>query len=168
MNDTVYGTDQWGVHVNMFGPVPEDFWGLIGRITAVSALVEQRLHDLYCTLARVAQDVHAGAPGTFLIRELRGHVQAVPLDQHDQVQAFLTDAEAALVQRHEIVHSLWPHSGSPTVRGWRGVPLRKRRDPEQAAEWTSVHAGDLPVVLGDLLDVARRCADLLASAPQRS
>lgn len=134
MSDTVHGTDQWGVPTNMFEPVPEDFYGVVGRITSVSALAEQRLHDLYCALADQPQDVHAGAPGTFMIKKLRERVRVLPLEHHDQVRALVADAEAALAHRHEVVHNLWPHSGSPSVSGWHGAPSHKRRDPNRAVE----------------------------------
>ncbi len=52
-------SDRWGVPRTMFGDVPEDFYGLVGRMTLVAGLLEDRLHVLFCALARLPQDCMA-------------------------------------------------------------------------------------------------------------
>lgn len=44
--------DRWGVPSNMSGAVDEDFFGLVGRIVLVAALLEKRLYVLYSQLDR--------------------------------------------------------------------------------------------------------------------
>jgi hypothetical protein len=53
-------TDRWGVPHNMFGAIGEDIYGLVGRITLVSAVLEDRLHVLFCALASAPQEERAG------------------------------------------------------------------------------------------------------------
>ncbi len=60
--------DRWGVPHNMFGAIGEDFYGLVGRIVLVSALLENRLHVLFCALASAPEEERAGEPGTELAK----------------------------------------------------------------------------------------------------
>ena len=71
--------------------------------------------------------------------------------------AFLVDAEAALLERHEVIHSLWPFTGQGQVRGWRSVPKSRRQHPASAVNWTSLHAEQLPDLLTNLVDLIDRC-----------
>lgn len=150
-------TDRWGVPHNMFGAIGEDFYGLVGRI---SALLENRLHVLYCALALAPEEERAGESGTELARACRHHLDRMAVERRPEALDVLTDAESALRRRHEVVHSLWPFSGSSEIRGWRPVPAKRRRDRARAVEWTSMHSEELPEPLGDLLDAVRRCRAL--------
>lgn len=47
----------------MFGEVHEDFYGLVGRVALVAALLEDRLHVLFCALALAPQDRSPVTPG---------------------------------------------------------------------------------------------------------
>jgi hypothetical protein len=142
---------------NMFGPVPEDFYSLVGRIALVAALLENRLHVLLCALASEPEEKRAGEPGTKLIRACRRHVDAWPTDRQSEARAVLDDAEAALLRRHEVVHSLWPFGGLDETKGWRLVAPGRRSEPGQPVAWTSMAADELPGLLNDLLDVYARC-----------
>ena len=57
-----YVPDPHGVPSNIFGPVPEEFYGLIGRITMIWPVVEKELHWLADVLTGDSQDVAAGLP----------------------------------------------------------------------------------------------------------
>jgi len=144
----------------MFGDVPEDFYGLVGRVTLVATLLEDRLHVLYCALARAPQDSKAGEPGTVMIRECRSRLGKVRPERRDEAAAFLADAEAALLKRHEVVHSLWPFNQPGEVRGWRNVPSRRRSREDRPVEWTSLHEGELPNLLTTLVQLVDRCQRL--------
>jgi hypothetical protein len=52
--------DRFGVPDSMFGPVPDDFYGLIGRIALVFTMLEDRLLGLLWAL----DDEHAGRPAS--------------------------------------------------------------------------------------------------------
>lgn len=161
MTDGWYDVDRWGVPTNMFGPVGEDFYGLTGRIVLVSALLEQRLQDLYVAVARVPQGQMAGESGSSLIKALRRHLDGLPANRQEHASAVLSAAGAALARRHEVVHSLWPHTDAAPVRGWRGV--RHRGGQDQPWVWTATHADQLPDVLTDLIQAVRQCTELRAS-----
>lgn len=71
----------------MFGPVPEDFYGLVGRVAMVAALLEDRLHVLFCGLAGASQNRMAGESGTTLVKECRARLRRFPSDRRDGVRA---------------------------------------------------------------------------------
>lgn len=150
-------TDRWGVPPNMFGAVSEDFYGGVGRIALVSALLEDRLRVLFGLLADAVQEQQVGASGTELIKACRRHLGSLPADRVDAVQKLLADAESALLRRHEVIHSLWPFSGSVQVRGWRNVPASRRQDRDQPVEWTSMHSEELPDLVRELVELVARC-----------
>lgn len=150
---------QGGVPETMFGDVPEDFYSLVGRVTMVAALLENRLHVLFCVLANAPQDRLAGEPGKRLIRECRQRLDRVRPERHDEAAALLDAAEAALSRRHEVVYSLWPFAPGDRVHRWRDVPTR-RRESDEVVQWTSFHAGRLPDLVADLVDLFERCGRL--------
>jgi hypothetical protein len=154
----------------MFGAVDDDFYGLVGRIALVAALLEDRLYVLYGQLALKPQDepatAHeiattldrlAGAPGTQLVGECRKLLHRFWPDYRDEAEVFLNDSASALQGRHEIVHSLWPFSKAEQVRGWRHVPPRKRQERDRPVEWTSLTAEQLPELLAELVRLVARC-----------
>lgn len=60
--------DAFGVPGNTFGPVPEEFYAVVGRIVMVSAILELGLWDLTQALDRTKpQSEHAGKPASQLI-----------------------------------------------------------------------------------------------------
>lgn len=52
--------DRFGIPARMFGPVPEEFYGLIGRVTMVAALLEDRLVVLLTEMTSSPQTKYAG------------------------------------------------------------------------------------------------------------
>lgn len=143
----------------MFGDVPEDFYGLVGRVALVAALLEDRLHVLFCALAHAPQDCMAGLPGTVLIDECRVRLDGVRAERRDEAAAFLDAAHAALLRRHEVVHSLWPFTSQGEVHGWRNVPKSGRQSGEPVA-WSSLNAEQVPDLVADLVDIVERCRQL--------
>ncbi len=153
----------------MFGAVDEDFYGLVGRVALVASLLEDRLHVLFCALASAPQDRLAGVAGTMLIKACRERLHRFPAERSVEASAFLADAEAALLKRHEVIHSLWPFTAQSPVRGWRNVRENRRQDPDRPVEWTSLDAERLPDLLVDLVDLVDRCrkAEMWVPPPLR-
>lgn len=102
------GSDQWGVPVRMFGPVEEDFYGLVGRVVLLSTLLEDRLHVFFCALSGAPQSQLAAAPGAILIKQCSRRLDRLPADRRSEASTVLIEAEEALRRRNEVVHSLWP------------------------------------------------------------
>jgi hypothetical protein len=104
--------DRFGVPDQMFGHVPDDFYGLIGRIALVATLLEDRVLGLLWALDEELQATHAGLAATRLAPLIRQRYE-----RHADAlgEALVADIEWALVQaldvledRHALVHSLWP------------------------------------------------------------
>lgn len=161
-------TDRYGVPNRMFGEVPEGFYGLVGRIALLAALLEDRLHVLFCVLDQAPQDRLAGESRTKLIKECRGRIDSVRDER--QWREFLNRAEAALHSRHAVLHSLWPFAQAQGVRGWRNVPRGRRRELNGPVEWTDLSADQLPGLVTELVDLVRRCfqVEMWAAMPRSS
>jgi hypothetical protein len=124
-------TDDFGVPDNFFGSAPERFYGLVGRVVLLSSLVEQCVLALTWTLDRAkTQDEHAGKSGKALLDICRLKVNSLPELKADG-GPLLDRTEAALGERHGIVHSLWPNPGRNGAYGWRPVRGQRRSTPRE-------------------------------------
>jgi hypothetical protein len=105
--------DQYGVPDNMFGHVPEEFYGMVGRVVMVAAVLEMRLWDLATTLDGFDQQKHAGKSAKQLEEVCRpllaGQQDPVLREQGDHL---LVRVREALNDRNDVVHSLWPSPAS--------------------------------------------------------
>lgn len=125
------GEDAYGIPDNMFGHVPEIFFGRLGRVVMVASMLELRLLDLLTELDQAPQDKHAGTPAAGLIAACR-----VLLDRYDPAFAesatgTLEKAQQALNDRNAVVHSLWPDPDTDSAYGWRPVRKNRRDSPDQ-------------------------------------
>lgn len=110
--------DVWGVPDRMFGPMPETFYGAVGRVVMLNALLEDRLRGLLQTITFAPQTAYAkDSPGRF-IPKLRQHVVKLP-DVWAGLDAYLDGVDAALDRRNDLVHSLWQHDGADSYFGHR-------------------------------------------------
>src|SRR3954452_2157660 len=55
----------------MFGPVPDDFYGLIGRIALVSTLLEDKIMTMLYSLDTKPHPTYAGLPASRVAPEIR-------------------------------------------------------------------------------------------------
>lgn len=145
--------DRWGVPASMCGIHDEDFYGLVGRIALIAALLEDRLHVLYCSLAQVPQETRSGESGSALVKLCQARVERFPHEQQDKAVEVLRAASAALSRRHEVVHSLWPGSAESEGRGWR--PARRPPEGRAPVHWTTLTAADLPTLVRELVQVVQ-------------
>jgi len=132
--------DRYGVPNQMFGRLPEDFYGLIGRVVAISALVETKLGDLVATLSDTIQSTYAGEDSGRAIKNARRLLlfplsvrPGVPFTVAAQLNELVDRVEVAMRERNDIVHSVWPAASLESARGWRPSPKGQRPND---AEWT--------------------------------
>lgn len=124
--------DRFGVPDNLLGPHHEDFFGLIGRITLLSALLESRAFSLLQALGNYAQNQNAHYTMSRIIKEaqkeLEAHRAVIEPVERAAIDAFLSAASDCAKQRNVYVHSLWPVQAAGTYYGWtfapRGTPTR--------------------------------------------
>lgn len=148
-------SDSYAIPPNMFGNIPEEFFGALGRVVMVTALLELRLLDLVTALDHTMQEEHAGEPGRELIRACRTllpdqdpSLSAEALDMLDRVHD-------ALGMRNAVVHSLWPSPSTAAAFGWRPVTKSKRAAAGQPFV-------DINVSLTELQNLVRRMVGLIA------
>ena len=126
-------SDPYGIPDSMFGQVPEEFFGLLGRIVMVTSFLELRLLDLLTELDQVPQDVHAGKSGAVLIKGCRRKLSDYEPVFAEDARAVLDRVGEVLQQRNAVVHSIWPSSDPGGAYGWRPrlAGQREERTPWQ-------------------------------------
>jgi len=117
--------DSFGVPSNLTGNHPEEFFSLLGRIVALSALLENRVLVFYQYLVGRRQDEHTEFGVGKLIANALGEIRTLPVPGDRQLgEEFLTEAKALTTKRNDYVHNLWPAQGDGRLFGWR-VPQKK-------------------------------------------
>lgn len=118
-------TDASGVPSNLMGAHPEEFFSLLGRIVALSALLENRVLTFYQYLVGRRKDRYTELGVSKLIENSLAAIGALP-DRADQglARGFLIEARAIITKRNDYVHNLWPAQGDGQLFGWR-IPQKK-------------------------------------------
>lgn len=113
------GTDDFGVPNGLMGVHDEEFFQILGRIIALSALVEMRLVTLYELLTPLPQRRMRVRGTRDLVVHCREQLNRFPEAEARFVQAFLDSASSVLAARHGYAHSLWPAQGGEEQFAWR-------------------------------------------------
>jgi hypothetical protein len=120
-------TDEYGVPFVIFGSHHEDFFPLLGRIVAISAVIER---DVRTLAGKLVSDpaVLNGPSIKKVIGALRDGLERVDnTDDRRVVASYVSDADSAFERRNDYVHGLWPSvslgRGSAVV-GWRQEPWK--------------------------------------------
>jgi hypothetical protein len=106
------GSDAWGVPDRLLGPLPPAFYEGIGRVAALTALLEDRLRTLLQAVRHAAQTAHAKDGAGRIVPELRRRTARLGADW-GSFPAYLDDVTDLLERRNVLVHSLW----QPTADG---------------------------------------------------
>lgn len=107
----------------------EEFFGLIGRVTMVAAVLENRLTVLVTELAGSQQSTHAGKMSGELISEIGKELDKRPPGFKAEGTDLTDRLTIAFARRNEIVHSLWPNPSLTNAWGHRLVRTRKQTTP---------------------------------------
>lgn len=157
------GDDEIPIHV--FGPVPELFYGLVGRVVMLSSLLEMRMLMLRSTLEEGSEHEFAAESASQLVA---GSLRAI--DRLDE--AFANDAsevvrrvDSALRTRNEIVHSVWPQPTLNEAYGWRGVGPRLRESERDAYASVTVDEDVLRALIRELVSLVEELNRLILAAP---
>lgn len=147
-------SDRFGVPENMFGLVPDDFYGLVGRIALVSTLLEDKVMTMLYSLDTKPHPTYAGLPASHVAPEIRKRLErrAQVLGEAlvDEIDEALTASTTVLDQRHALIHSLWPNPTMEKAQGWRS---KRVRGSEHGSEiiWTETNKDKLQACLDDLV-----------------
>ncbi len=154
-------SDRFGVPHSILGQHPDDFYGVIGRVACLSALLEYQVLTVYQTMTNSKQDQHRRLSASQLIEAARQESERIEDKGDRQVLSdYLRDVEAALQQRNDYIHSLWPAQQSMNLFGWR--PSRAKDDafdplkPNETVETTLEELATFILSLVDLIDRRER------------
>jgi len=159
-------SDRFGVPENMFGPVPDDFYGLVGRIALVSALLEDKVMTMLYSLDTRPHPTYAGLPVSQIAPEIRKRLkrraEVLGGNLVDEIDRALTASTTALDQRHALIHSLWPNPTMERAQGWRS---KRMKGSEHGSEiiWTETNQEELQACLDELV----RRADLVVATTSK-
>ena len=141
-------TDTYGMPEKILGPHPDEFYGAVGRIACVSAVLEQNLAAVRHTLALAYQGQHTREPVGTQIQMARGLANSLPAERRARVHAYLDSAKVAVDRRNAIVHSAFPAQASGQLIGHR--PVRDKTVLDGRASWTETSPDDLRELIGHL------------------
>ena len=121
---------------DVFGRVPEEFYGLLGRVVMLSTLVEDRTLMLLWALDDQPQPTHAGKPFWQLQQLIEQRLGAVAPGDRQEIGDVLARVAAVLDRRNGLVHSLWPNPTLDEAKGWRSKRVPKGTPGFSEIVWT--------------------------------
>jgi hypothetical protein len=157
--------DAYGIPSSFFGSVSDEFYGMVGRVVLVAALLEDRLLCLLWALDRAPQPTHAGKLRSELMTLCREKASVLSANLRDDMIAFLDDSDRVFDQRNAIVHSVWPDPSLTSARGWRSVVEKRRQVPHDYTVWIATDESKLRALLAEMVSLVERCNSLEAAAP---
>lgn len=147
--------DQFGVPPSIMGRHPEEFFSILGRIVALSAILENKILIFYQYLVGQNQDEDTGLSVGVLIAKAQEELPRLPTGDRQLAEEFLLEAKAITDKRNDYVHNLWPAQGDGRLVGWRAVSKRKAPAAWITTEGTLEEMQfDLTLIV-DLLEVNR-------------
>lgn len=158
-NETI---DEFELPASILGPLPDWFYPALGRVVAVSALLENKAQVLAETLAHSPQD-SLTMTSVAKLRKIAisaairidsanaGSVQSTVDPISAPVSEFFDEVVRLLDRRNGVVHAIWPAQPGEQQFGWR--PRRTHHDDE--TRLTDENTRDR------LTDLIRRETDLI-------
>lgn len=147
----------------MFGPVPDDFYGLVGRIALVSTLLEDKVMTMLYSLDTKPHPTYSGKPASQIAPEIRKRLDrlAEVLGQGlvDQIETALAASTMVLEERHALIHSLWPNPTMEMAQGWRSKRVKGSENGSEIT-WTETNKEKLQACLNELV---RMCEVVVAT-----
>ena len=116
-------SDEFGVPSNLFGSVPADFYGALGRIAPVGSRLEMRFAVVVAKVLDGDPDSTAG----LCVPALNGMHKDVELSVgFEELRA---QAVKPMKSWNQHLHSLWPQPTADDAYGWRAVIPKHRIEP---------------------------------------
>lgn len=145
--------DSYSLPIGILGHHPDEFYGAVGRIVCVSAVLEDQITSIRHALAHVEQGRFTHEPVStqiFTARQLSGGLRP---PGPDLVDAFLSRAEVAFAKRNELVHSSFPSQPSGKLIGHR--PARSKKVTDGTADIVETSVDKLKLFIGELADLVQ-------------
>ncbi|WP_030484450.1 hypothetical protein [Nocardioides aequoreus] len=143
--------DSYGIPDQLFGQVPGQFYAVVGRVTMLGALLEQRLLELLWAVDDGPPSLHAGKPVSQLMRFIEERLASQPDDLCADAREVLSSVSLVLEDRNAIVHSLWPEPTLKIAFSWRPRTLKRRATAQEGMQGEFVTRQDLRAVISKLV-----------------
>jgi hypothetical protein len=132
-------SDSFDIPDGMLGQHPEQFYGAVGRIVTLSAVLENGLLSLVEKLKSDPQRSLAKMSATYLVAEGKRHLPRFgDAAQRARAERFFADVDGALKERNDVAHNLWPAQPGRELFGWR-----PSRDKDIGADRTQIKPTDM-------------------------
>jgi hypothetical protein len=133
-------SDSFGIPDGMLGQHPEEFYGAVGRIVTLSALLEHGLQALVEKLKPTSQGSLSSVSA--LASEGRKHLSRFgDPSQRARAENFFADVDEAIKARNDVTHDLWPAQPGGDLLGWR-----PSRNKVIGADRTQIKPTDMPAL----------------------
>jgi hypothetical protein len=157
--------DKLGLPVSILGNHPDEFYGVIGRIVCVCAVLEEKVTTLRHTLANAQQGKFTHEPVGAQIAAARRLTRDLPHGTEQDVIAFLDEAEVAFRHRNALVHSSFP--AQPDGRIWGHRATRDKAVTDGTADTVETTLEELRMFLRKLAELVRSFIQVHALASVR-
>jgi hypothetical protein len=160
------GVDGYHLPHGILGRHPDEFYGAVGRVVCVCAVIEDQVTTLRHTLAGLSQGERTHEPVDRQIKVARSHLPVLDDSARLLVGQYLDAAAAAFRHRNELVHSSFP--AQPDGRLWGHRPTRDRMVTDGRADTVETSLGELLEFIGRLAALVRSFNHVHAAAGLRS
>jgi hypothetical protein len=133
--------DEYNLRYGILGRHPEEFYGAIGRVVCVCAVLEEQVTTLRHTLENAFQGKSTQEPVGQQIKAARRSAKGLTEQARAKVEGFLDDVEAAFAYRNKLVHSSFP--AQPDGRVWGHRATRDKKVVEGAADTVETSLDEL-------------------------
>lgn len=138
---TLGESDEFGIPVNMFGPIDPELPALVGRIVMLTALLETKLAALSAAIADDPQGAYYGRPPranvSFCIERLTGLGGSPAEDAWAaSATALVERCHSAMKRRNSVVHRVWSKAGRDAWGGWKPAPSGSAHASADWRDWT--------------------------------
>ncbi|MBM0123439.1 hypothetical protein [Pimelobacter simplex] len=154
--------DAYGLPVGLLGRHSDEFYGAVGRVVCVCAVLEDQITTLRHTLAGASQGQFTHQPVKVQIDAARTLACRVPAAAAGVIVAFLDEAANAFSRRNDLAHSSFP--AQPDGRIWGHRPARDRTVTDGRADTVETNVEAILELIGELSALVGRFSQVHATA----
>lgn len=157
--------DEYNLSRRVLGTHPDEFYGAMGRIVCVCAILEDKVTALRIALARVKQGTFSHQPINQQIKAVRALLVDIPAPGRELTSSYLDRVDDAFGRRNDFVHSSFPAQASGQVFGHRMA--RDKTVTDGTAEVVSTTLDELKLFIGHLGDLVLEFNAIFAHTAHR-
>lgn len=145
--------DDYQLPATILGVHPDEFYGAVGRVVCVCAVLEDQVTTLRHTLANARQGESTHEPISSQVRAARALSRTLSDHAGHAVEEFLDAVQSGFLRRNDLVHSSFPAQADGRLWGHRPTRVRTVKDATPDTVETSLE--DLRAFIGQLSGLVR-------------